>query len=101
MFPLDRLALPIPLDRRQHKLPIMLASCKAPSSYEQNPLLLFCDNHESPISVDGLDYAYSNCVFMLSFSLAQFWVRLWTLHDCENLMYQKIKYWEIICQISP
>ena len=34
---------------------------------KHNPVVLLCDNHESHISVEGLDYASENGVVMLSF----------------------------------
>ena len=35
---------------------------------KHNTVWLLCDNHESHISVEGLDYASENGVFMLSFT---------------------------------
>ena len=34
---------------------------------QETPLILLCDNHESHISIDVLDYASANGVHMLSF----------------------------------
>ena len=34
---------------------------------KHNPVVLLCDNHESHISVEGLDYASENGVVMLPF----------------------------------